>query len=109
METSALLRLVSEGTRHSLLERLRQGEKTVTELVAALGDEQSNISHHLGALREAGLVAATRRGRQQVYRLADPEVARVLGEVAALAAHLEQVAYLSRLGLPAGSGFHGYG
>ncbi len=109
MDAVALLRLVSEDTRHALLDALRGGEKTVGQLVAALGDEQSNVSHHLGTLREAGLVLARRDGRSQVYRLADAEVSKVLEQVEALAARLEQLAYTSSLGLPIDAGFHGYG
>ncbi len=81
----------------------------MTGLVAQLEDEQSNVSHHLKVLRDAGLVACRRDGRAQVYRLADTEVARVLGEVEALADRLDRAAYTARLGLPADAGFHGYG
>ena len=109
MDAVALLRLVSEDTRHALLEALRGGEKTVGQLVTALQDEQSNVSHHLGTLREAGLVVCRREGRRQVYRLADGEVAKVLEQVQHLAARLEQLAYTSSLGLPVDAAFHGYG
>lgn len=109
MDAVALLRLVSEETRHAILDELRKGERSVGQLVAALQDEQSNVSHHLGTLREAGLVAARRDGRNQHYRLADAEVAKVLEQVESLAARLEQLAYTSSLGLPVDAGFHGYG
>lgn len=109
MDAVALLRLVSEETRHSLLDALRTGEKSVGQLVEALQDEQSNVSHHLGTLRESGLVLARREGRTQIYRLADGEVAKVLEQVEALAARLEQLAYTSSLGLPVDAAFHGYG
>lgn len=109
MDAVALLRLVSEETRHALLDELRNGERTVGDLVAALEDEQSNVSHHLGTLREAGLVACRREGRKQVYRLADREVAKVLEQVESLAARLEELAYTSSLGLSLDAGFHGYG
>lgn len=109
MDSAALLRLVSEATRHGLLQELRAGERNVAALVAATQGEQSNVSHHLGVLREAGLVAVRRFGRNQFYRLADPEVARLLEQVEALAGRLDQVAYTSRLGLPATPGFSGYG
>lgn len=109
VDAVALLRLISEGTRHALLEALRDGERSVGELVRELGDEQSNVSHHLGTLRDAGLVLARREGRNQLYRLADGEVAQVLAQVKALANRLEHVAYATTLGLPADAGFHGYG
>lgn len=109
MDAAGVLRLVSERTRHAILDQLRSGEKSVGELVAALQDEQTNVSHHLGTLREAGLVAARKDGRRQRYRLADPEVAKVLEQVEALAAKLDEVGYTARLGLPTGPDFHGYG
>jgi len=109
VDSASLLRLVSEPTRHGLLALLRQGERSVGDLVAATADEQSNVSHHLAILRNAGLVAARRAGRSQVYRLADPEVAQLLDQVEALARRLDQVGYTSRLGLPAAPGFQGYG
>lgn len=109
MDAAAVLRLVSESTRHRILDALRKGERTVGELVALLDDEQTNISHHLGTLREAGLVAARKDGRHQRYRLADAELAKVLEQVEALAARLDQVAYTASLGLPVGGGFQGYG
>jgi DNA-binding transcriptional ArsR family regulator len=105
----ALLRLISESTRHGLLAAMRGGEKTVGELVEAVKGEQSNVSHHLAVLRKAGLVAVRRDGRQQRYRLADAEVGRLLDQVRHVAVQLEQVAYTASLGLPVDPSFHGYG
>lgn len=109
MDGAALLRLISETTRHAILERLRSDPCTVSQLVDTTGQEQSNVSHHLAVLRDAGLVSARRVGRTQVYRLSDAEVARLLQQVEAVAAKLDQVAYSTSLGLPAQPGFHGYG
>lgn len=109
MDSASLLRLVSEGTRHGLLQQLRGGEKSVGDLVQATAGEQSNVSHHLSVLRDAGLVAARREGRNQFYRLADPEVARLLDQVEGLVGKLDQVAYTSRLGISTTPGFIGYG
>lgn len=109
MDSAALLRLISESTRHALLRNLREGERTVSQLVAAVQDEQSNVSHHLATLRREGIVAARKSGRTQVYRLADAEVGRMLDQVDAIAARLDRVAYSAALGLPADAAFHGYG
>jgi DNA-binding transcriptional ArsR family regulator len=109
VDSASLLRLVSERTRHGILQELRQGERNVAALVQALQDEQTNVSHHLAVLRDAGLVAARRHGRMQFYRLAEAEVGRLLEQVDALADRLDQVAYSSKLGLPAAGGFSGYG
>lgn len=109
MDAAALLRLISEPTKHGVLTALRDGERTVSELVAATGREQSNVSHHLATLRERGLVRARAVGRQRQYRLADRELGRLLEQVDHLADRLEQVAYSSGLGLSLDTSFHGYG
>lgn len=109
MDQVALLRLVSEATRHGLLSALREGELSVGELVLAVAGEQTNVSHHLAVLRRAGLVSVRRQGRMQFYRLAGDEVARLIDQVRAVAAQLEQAAYTTSLGLPTGQAFHGYG
>ena len=111
MDSGSLLRLISEGTRHAILERLRKEELTVGELVAGLEDEQTNISHHLAVLRKAGLVTAQRRGRRQLYRISDPEILHLLDQVHSIATRLDQVGYTASLGIPVGpapAGVMGY-
>ncbi|MEK6985235.1 MAG: metalloregulator ArsR/SmtB family transcription factor [Candidatus Thermoplasmatota archaeon] len=105
MDSGSLLRLISESTRYNLLARLRSGEQTVGQLVAALDDEQSNLSHHLATLRKAGLVAARKIGRTQRYRLSDAEVGHLLDQVDALTARLDHVGASAALGMPAGPAF----
>lgn len=109
VEAAALLHLVTEPTRHSILVALLEGEQTVSALTRALDGEQSNISHHLRVLRDAGLVRDRRDGRTRYYRLADPELRRLLAATEALATDLERVAYLARMDLPLDAAFHGYG
>lgn len=109
MDRAALLRLVAEPTRSGILAQLTQGERSVRDLVVALEDEQTNVSHHLRHLRDTGLGVCRREGRLQRYRIADPEVARLLGELTGLADRLERACYTARLGLPGDASFHGYG
>jgi len=109
MEGRELLRLVVDPTRQAILAALAPAEMPVATLVAAVGGEQSNVSHHLALLRSAGLVTVRRQGRQQFYRLADAELARVLAELDAVGHRLDQVLYCLRVGIPVGTGFHGYG
>lgn len=61
---------IAEPKRRSIIELLsREGEKPVGALVVALDVPQPVVSKHLAVLREAGIVAVTRRGRERVYRL----------------------------------------
>lgn len=109
MDSRALLHMVTEPTRNGILTALLDGERTVTMLVEATGREQSNVSHHLRTLRDAGLVRSRKAGRTRRYRLADPALERLLGDLDGLARRLEQTAYLAGLELPYEAGFHGYG
>ena len=51
---------------------LRDGERTVGELMAALGLRQNTVSQHLAYLRRVGAVAGERRGTFVAYRVALP-------------------------------------
>ena len=63
------LRAVAEPLRWRILALLRQEEMCVCHLVEALGAPQSLISHHLRALRDAGLVETERYRYWTYYRL----------------------------------------
>ena len=56
-------------TRLAIIRALATGVKTVTELARECEDEIVNVSHHLGVLRGARLVACERDGRFMRYRL----------------------------------------
>ena len=63
--------MLADPTRRRILDLLvERGTMTVGELAAEFPDlVSSGISKHLMGLRGAGLVVATKHGRQQVYRL----------------------------------------
>jgi DNA-binding transcriptional ArsR family regulator len=64
-----VLGMLSHETRLSLVLHLAQGPATVSELCDELGLAQSNASHHLGILRNTGLVTDERDGQYVVYRI----------------------------------------
>lgn len=73
-----LFRGFSDPSRLAILEFLRSGSHTVGEVVTATGLSQSNVSNHLGCLRDCGLVVAEQQGRYVHYSLSDPRVAQLL-------------------------------
>ena len=73
-----LFRGLSDYSRLSILEALRAGPLTVTEIVAAPGLSQPNASNHLRCLSDCCLVATEQCGRFVQYRLSDPRIARLL-------------------------------
>ena len=66
-----LLRTLSDPTRLRLLSVLQGGEHSVTALCDQLNLAQPTVSHHLGRLRSARLVANRRDGKQVFYSLND--------------------------------------
>ncbi|HKS48566.1 MAG TPA: metalloregulator ArsR/SmtB family transcription factor [Amycolatopsis sp.] len=81
---SALARLgraLADPTRCRILVALLDGVSYPGQLATKLGLTRSNVSNHLSCLRGCGLVVATYEGRQVRYALADPHLARALGEL----------------------------
>ena len=73
-----LFRGFSDPSRLSILEALRFGPLTVTEIAAAAGLSQSNTSNHLACLHDCGLVARQPQGLYVYYQLADARVDTLL-------------------------------
>jgi DNA-binding transcriptional ArsR family regulator len=90
---ASTLSALTTPSRLLILSHLRQGPATVSDLTAAIGMEQSAISHQMRLLRTMGLIAARRQGRNIVYSLYDQHVAMLLDEAVYHSEHL-------RLGAP---------
>jgi len=66
--------LLAEPMRLRLLHALFEGEQAVNALVALSSGTQANVSRHLQALAEAGLLARRKEGLQVFYAIADPSI-----------------------------------
>jgi len=71
---TALLQAIGSRNRLLLLCQLVAGERSVGELVDALGLAQSVVSQHLALLRHAGIVTGRREAQSIRYRIADARV-----------------------------------
>jgi DNA-binding transcriptional ArsR family regulator len=65
---------LAEPARLRILRELREGERTVTELIEATGLNQANLSKHLQLLHAQRFVARRKEGLYAYYRLADEDV-----------------------------------
>jgi ArsR family transcriptional regulator len=82
-DTDRALRLfhaLSDGTRLSIIQRLRLGERCVCDLTDAMDAAQSRLSFHLKVLKDAGLVTDRREGRWMYYTL-NPDTLTEMGEL----------------------------
>jgi ArsR family transcriptional regulator len=83
--SAAIAKALSDAKRLCVVERLADGERSVSDLSRDVGCQVPNMSQHLAVLRSAGIVASRREGSTVFYRLADPqvlEVYRLLQQVA---------------------------
>lgn len=76
---AALLRAVADPYRLTMLATLAASEHEVCvcDFTDALPLNQPTVSHHLGVLREAGLVKCERRGTWVYYQLAPDAIERL--------------------------------
>ena len=82
---ATIARALSDSKRLCVVERLADGERSVSDLSRDIGCQVPNMSQHLAVLRQAGIVATRREGNTVFYRLADPQVLdayRILQQVA---------------------------
>jgi len=71
---AARFKALAEPTRLRILSVLREGERTVTDLVDETGLGQANVSKHLQILHDLRYVERRREGLYTVYSLADEDV-----------------------------------
>ena len=69
-----LFRGLCDSSRLSILEALRGGPHSVSELVEATFLGQPNVSNHLSCLLDCGLVVRDQYGRFGIYSLDDERV-----------------------------------
>lgn len=77
-DIAKIFKALSDPTRLRIMLLLRRRELCVCELMFILGMEQSRVSHHMRALREAAIAEDVRDGRWIIYRV--PEEARAFLE-----------------------------
>jgi DNA-binding transcriptional ArsR family regulator len=75
--SAAVARALADPKRLCVLERLGEGELSVSQLSREVGCHVPNMSQHLAVLRAAGVVASRREGTTVLYRVADPQILQI--------------------------------
>ncbi len=65
---------LADPKRLLIINALREGERTVSELVDELGIPQANVSQHLAVMRDKGLVRARKDGQWAHYSLTSRKI-----------------------------------
>ncbi len=69
-----ICKTLTNPKRIEILNVLRNEEKTVSQLVSALGVSKANVSQHLAVMRHKGILTTRREGVNIYYRVANPKV-----------------------------------
>jgi DNA-binding transcriptional ArsR family regulator len=92
-------RVLGDPTRLRLIQALAQGERSVSELVHAVGQTQPRVSTHLACLRHCGVAESRRQGKEMIYRLRLPDLQRLLVQASAIMGPLAgRLATCNRIG-----------
>jgi len=67
---------MSHPIRLAILHLLKDGEKTVTDLIEAIGASQSNISQHLSLMRQRQIVKTRKVGSTVYYHVSSPKISQ---------------------------------
>jgi rhodanese-related sulfurtransferase len=87
---------LGSGRRAEIVDVLAQGERSVEEIAASVGESVASTSHHLRLLARSGLARSRREGNRVIYRLASDRVAELWAAVRDVAAqHVAEVAVLA--------------
>ena len=68
----------ADPSRLAILESLRDGPRTVGEIVEATGLSQPNTSNHLRCLRDCGVLHSEKHGRYVYYEFGDERIEKLL-------------------------------
>jgi len=76
---AGILKAMAHPLRISILNVLEENKSmTVTEIHLALGLEQSTASHHLGIMKDKGVLVSRRDGKNIYYSLRDEKLKNLL-------------------------------
>ena len=76
-----ILKALANLTRVCIIEKLKDGPHSVSELSNKIGESSSITSRHLGVLKKAGLIEDEKHGTTVVYSMATDRIPDILGSV----------------------------
>lgn len=71
---SEVCKTIANPKRLEIIHALKEGEKTVTDLVEILGVPKANVSQHLAVMRNKGVLKNRREGVNIYYSISSPKV-----------------------------------
>ncbi len=72
---------LSDPTRLSILDFLRDGEKCVCVIVPHVKLIQPVVSRHLKILKECGIIRDRKEGNRRLYSITNPQIFRIIDDL----------------------------
>jgi len=76
-----VFKAMGHPTRLQIVRFLGSEEHMVTDIVKAVGAEQSNVSRHLSLLRQAGILSSRKEGLRVFYRMSSPALVEAMSRI----------------------------
>ena len=73
-----IFKALTDETRLSIVEFLKDGEKCVCKIIPMTGKSQPTVSQHLRILSEAGILESRKEGTNIYYKIKDERVIEVM-------------------------------
>ena len=78
MSEIEIFKALADPTRLKILECIKDREKCICEVIPYSGKSQPNVSIHLKALKQAGLVNERKDGTKIMLSIADKNIFRII-------------------------------
>ncbi len=64
-----VFRALADPTRRAIIDMLAEGDRPIADIASAFDMTRPAVAKHLAILREGGVIAMERRGREHIHRL----------------------------------------
>ena len=85
VDVARVLKVLGDLNRIKIIELLRDGEHCQCDIIPFIGQSQPTVSRHLNMLEENGILVSRKDGVRVLYKIADPNVLRIVELAASLA------------------------
>ena len=68
-EAQPVFRALADPTRRAIIDMLAEGDRPISDIAAAFDMTRPAVAKHLAILREGGVIAVEKQGRERIHRL----------------------------------------
>lgn len=83
-DIASVVKVLAHSGRLKIIHLLRHHTLTVSQITSMLAERQAYVSQQLMILKEAGVVEASRSGKEMYYKLADPRITSAIDSLHSL-------------------------